>query len=392
MRRLAAANSIALNNLGQVIALQHDSPSGTVDYSWGTMPTSYNYAGERLDGQTGFLYDSFRSYDPVTGQFVRSDNVQDNSKGDNPYAYVGDNPETRNDPTGHCWPWCTALIGAVIGAAVNVGTTLVSDAVQHKAPSWGEVAQSAVVGAVSGAITGVVGPEAGPVARVAAGAIASGVSQMAGNAMSGKPLMDGVVGATVAGGVTGGLIEGAGALFKNGANAVSSVLESAGECSFTSGTKVATSDGEREIGTLHVGELVLAYNPSTHKIELQPTLHVWTHTDNDLVDLTLISIPAKIEGKTKEQKELLHTTSEHPFLTQEKGFLPASQLAPGLHVLKADGSYGVVVAIKLVHAAAVMYNLTVSFDHTFTVGDGQSHAMRNEVTPLQKLDISISSG
>jgi RHS repeat-associated protein len=97
------SNSIALNDTGQVIAVQHYSPYGTVDYSWGSMPTSYNDAGERLDGQTGLLYDSFRSYDPVTGQFVRADNVQDNSKGMDPYASVGDNPESRNDPTGHSW-------------------------------------------------------------------------------------------------------------------------------------------------------------------------------------------------------------------------------------------------------------------------------------------------
>jgi len=36
------SNSMALNNVGQVIALQHYSPYGTVDYSWGTMPTSYS--------------------------------------------------------------------------------------------------------------------------------------------------------------------------------------------------------------------------------------------------------------------------------------------------------------------------------------------------------------
>lgn len=72
------SNSVALNAAGQVIALEHYSPYGTVDYSWGTMPTSYNYAGERLDSQIGLLYDSFRYYDPVTGEYVRSDNVQDN--------------------------------------------------------------------------------------------------------------------------------------------------------------------------------------------------------------------------------------------------------------------------------------------------------------------------
>ena len=367
------SNSVALNNTGQVIGLQHYSPYGTVDYSWGSMPTSFNYAGERLDSQTGLLYDNFRYYDPLSGRFVRADNVQDNSGGMDPYAYVGDNPETRNDPSGHCFPLCliTAAVGAVVGAAVNVGVTVVSNVVQGKPTSLGEIAQSAVVGGITGAITGVLGPAAGPVAKMAVGAIAGGVSQMAGNAMSGKPLMDGVMGATVAGAATAGLMEVGGTLLKNGAKALSSAIENAGECSFTSSTKVTTSDGEKAIGDLHVGELVLAYNPSTHKTELQPILHVWTHTDNDLVDLTLASLPTKIGGKTNGQRESLRTTSEHPFLTQEKGFLPAGQLVPGLHVLKADGSRGVVVAVRVVHTTAVMYNLTVAIDHTFTVGDGQ---------------------
>ena len=39
------SNSIALNELGQVIALQHYSPYGTVDYTWGSMPTSTTTPG-----------------------------------------------------------------------------------------------------------------------------------------------------------------------------------------------------------------------------------------------------------------------------------------------------------------------------------------------------------
>ena len=49
---------------------------------------------------------------------------------------------------------------------------------------------------------------------MAAGAVAGVLSQMAGNAMSGKPLMDGVAQAAIAGGITGGLVEGAGAMLQ----------------------------------------------------------------------------------------------------------------------------------------------------------------------------------
>jgi len=217
------SNTVALNSGGQVIALQHYSPYGTVDYNWGTMPTSYNYAGERLDSQTGLLYDNFRYYDPLTGQYVRSDNVQDNAQGMNPYAYVGDNPETRNDPSGHCWPWCTALIGAAIGAVVGVAvTTVTSVATTGKLPSAGAVLQSAVAGAVSGAIIGVTGPGAGLVSAIGIGALSGAVGnvagQMVGNAVAGKNIGNGVVEAgiegAVIGGVTGGLLKG-GSLFLN---------------------------------------------------------------------------------------------------------------------------------------------------------------------------------
>jgi RHS repeat-associated protein len=157
------SNAIALNSTGQVIALQHYSPYGTVDYTWGSMPTSYNYAGERLDSQTGLLYDNFRYYDPVSGRFVRSDNVQDNSNGMDPYAYVGDNPETRNDPTGHC-PWCIgAIVGGLIGAVV--ATVSIVHAVQTHTFSLNTVIHAAAdvgMGAVDGAlITSGVGSVAG---------------------------------------------------------------------------------------------------------------------------------------------------------------------------------------------------------------------------------------
>jgi RHS repeat-associated protein len=177
------SNSVALNNTGQVIAIQHYSPYGSGDYSWGTMPTSFNYAGERLDSQTGLLYDSFRYYDPVIGRFVRSDNVQDNSTGMDPYAYVGDNPETRNDPSGHCWPWCTALIGAAVGAVISVGITVAkSEIVDHKPPSLGEIAGAAASGAVSGAVIGVLGPGASLGAAIGIGALAGGLGGAAGGA------------------------------------------------------------------------------------------------------------------------------------------------------------------------------------------------------------------
>lgn len=51
--------------------------------------------------------------------------------------------------------------------------------------------------------------------------------------------------------------------------------------------------------------------------------------------------------------------------------MPVGQIKLGMHVLRADGSYGVVTGWRSVPGTSVMYNLEVAQDHTFTVGMGQ---------------------
>jgi hypothetical protein len=107
-------------------------------------------------------------------------------------------------------------------------------------------------------------------------------------------------------------------------------------------------------------------------MEDEPILHVWIHTDNDLVDLTLTTkTHAPHSTVTATTSEVIHTNKKHPFFTKEAGFLPVAQLKLGMHVLRADGRYGVITGYKLVPGAKVIYNLEVQQDHTFTVGVGQ---------------------
>ena len=51
--------------------------------------------------------------------------------------------------------------------------------------------------------------------------------------------------------------------------------------------------------------------------------------------------------------------------------MPVAQLKLGMHILQADGHYGVITGWKIVPGSAVMYNLDVAHDHTFTVGMGE---------------------
>ena len=140
-------------------------------------------------------------------------------------------------------------------------------------------------------------------------------------------------------------------------------------CSFTPETRIGTTSGVKEIGQLIVGEQVVSYNPVTHQMEAQSILHVWRHVDHDLIDVTVL-IPSNSVQQRHSIEEVLHTTSEHPFLTLEENFVPTGRLAEGLHLLDANGDVGVVTQMKRITGTQIMYNLEVANNHTFTVGAG----------------------
>jgi RHS repeat-associated protein len=93
--------TVALSANGSVTAQQLYSPYGNVRYSSGQMPsvTDHGYTGQIADATTGLSYYGARYYDPTLGQFTSADTTS--AGGLNRYAYVGGNPETATDPTGH---------------------------------------------------------------------------------------------------------------------------------------------------------------------------------------------------------------------------------------------------------------------------------------------------
>ena len=90
----------AFDGSGNLEAAQLYLPYGEgTRYSTGSMPTTRGYTGQRADATTGLYYYNARYYDPTTQQFTSPDSAK--GSGLNRYAYVGDNPTSRTDPTGH---------------------------------------------------------------------------------------------------------------------------------------------------------------------------------------------------------------------------------------------------------------------------------------------------
>ena len=392
------------NNAAGAAALKGNQlfgPYGLNRYFAGNINTAKGFIWQYNDG-TGLDYLNARYYDPVVGVFLSADMVQGNLQGMNPYAYVNGNPETHSDPSGRMfitevggggggltvsppspqqsscnffcglWNGAKGFVTGTVHVVANVAdfvtgaSSMLNDVrtiFSSKASFWDKVGAGAdlVTNAASDVlmVTGI-------------GEAARGIDLLVkGGVDLGKHLLEGEGAATlehVAAGLGCGL-------------------------SFAPATLVATAKGEQAIGTLHVGQKVWAYNPKTHKMEQEPILHVWINHDTDLVDLTLTTTTAAQHGKAATKtSETIHTNKKHPFLTKEKGFLTVGQITLGMHVLRADGTYGVVTGWRVVPGAEMMYDLEVAQDHTFTVGI-QQWVVHNCASSLPKaLQDLVNSG
>jgi len=128
--------SEALDGSGTVTFQQLFTPYGSSRYSSGSSPTTFAFTGQRADAASGLDYYGARYYDPAAGQFSAADSVLD---GLNRFGYVGGNPETFTDPSGHdpipwYWPFIpVALTAPEIGIALVVGGGLALVAGAHSA-------------------------------------------------------------------------------------------------------------------------------------------------------------------------------------------------------------------------------------------------------------------
>ena len=115
-------------------------PYGNFRDHQGTINTTKGFTGQYNDSLTGLDYYGSSYYDQVAGVFLSADAVQGNGSGENPYSYMGGNPETYKDPTGYCAECVAAGIGIGLVVALEVFVPIIVGETLVVAPGISELA------------------------------------------------------------------------------------------------------------------------------------------------------------------------------------------------------------------------------------------------------------
>ncbi|HEY2859035.1 MAG TPA: RHS repeat-associated core domain-containing protein, partial [Terracidiphilus sp.] len=177
--------------------------------------TEHHFTGKERDAESGNDYFGARYYASTMGRFLSPDwsakqepipyAKLDNPQSLNLYQYVGNNPLSKADKDGHCYPVCTAIAGAALGALAEG----VSELANHQKLSSGKILAAAVGGGVAGAITGPVGDavEVGLLTKAVVQVGASVIGGAAERGLTGETIVSKEALKDAAAGAVGGKVE-----------------------------------------------------------------------------------------------------------------------------------------------------------------------------------------
>ena len=386
---------LLLDGQGVATAAPRFDPWGTPQT---TLTTPFGFTGEVQDA-AGLVYLRARWYQPGSATFLSVDSFPEQT-GDNffrnpaslhPYSYSHNNSVNWTDPTGKCMPWldpnCRPFwehgFGVEdfkqysAGVVEGIGSPGAAVANLLQRETWEQAGRGLqnLIHDPSGSARYLKEQMVDPVGRGAhllwndpARALCilnenpRGVGQILGNAALTAVGMRSYVNARAARAATvGEEARGTGAMPEESVPPGEEPgIPNLEPClnSFSADTTVVTAEGDKPISELVVGDQVLAWNETTATTGTYTVTAVLIHDDPAIERLL-------IEG------EVITTTPHHPFMTLERGWTLAEGLHLGLHVQRADGSFGLVLGNVIVQQPQRMYNLTVEVAHTFFVGEGQ---------------------
>lgn len=143
--------------------------------------------------------------------------------GTNRYAYAGNDPINKSDPSGHI-----GFVGAAIGAAFGLAAQAAMDAYSGEFSGVGAYGAAAVGGAVAGATAGLAAMAGVGVvgASVTGGAVGGAAGQVAADGFAGKaPTVGGVLSAAGVGAISGALGVPGGKALASSLNAMSNTAK-----------------------------------------------------------------------------------------------------------------------------------------------------------------------
>lgn len=127
-------------------------------------------------------------------------------------------------------------------------------------------------------------------------------------------------------------------------------------CCFVAGTLVETSDGEKPIESIELGQLVASKNTDTGEKAYKPVTHLFKKL-RPIFEL-------KVQTLLGEEK-LIETTEDHPFFVTGKGWINAQHLVVG-DVIESNKKGNVIVVVaRQTTRVATTYNLEVADFHTY---------------------------
>ncbi|MFI9387758.1 polymorphic toxin-type HINT domain-containing protein [Kutzneria sp. NPDC052558] len=140
--------------------------------------------------------------------------------------------------------------------------------------------------------------------------------------------------------------------------------------SFTASTPVEMADGsQKPISDVHVGDQVLATDPTTGQSADKPVTDVIVGQGlKHLVDVTVVD-PDGGQGSVT-------ATSNHPFwVDSQKTWINAGNLKTGERLRTDDGHSVTVTGLHTHDETTQVYNLTVDGTHTYYVGTGDAQVL-----------------